>query len=106
MQVASLAELAAARHRAGVVALDVRRNLEWAGGHVDGAVHIPLHELPGRIGEVPPGQVWVYCQAGYRAALAAPLLAAAGREVVTVDYGFGGAGRSGLPLDRHEEAVA
>ena len=54
----------------------------------------------------PPGQVWVYCQAGYRAALAASLLAAAGREVVTVDDEFGGAGRSGLPLDRHEEAVA
>ena len=52
------------------------------------------------------GQVWVYCQSGYRAALAASLLAAAGREVVAVDDEFGGAGRSGLPLDRHEEAVA
>ena len=80
---------------------------KWAGGHVDGAMHIPLHELPGRIGEVPADQVWVYCQSGYRAALAASLLAAAGRDVVAVDHEFGGAGRSGLPPEgtrrrRHE----
>ena len=44
--------------------LDVRRNLEWAAGHVDGAVHIPLHELAGRLGEIPGGELWVHCQAG------------------------------------------
>ena len=29
-----------------------RRNGEWADGHVAGARHVPLHELPGRIEEV------------------------------------------------------
>ena len=33
-------------------------------------------------GEVPDGEVWVHCAAGYRASIAASLLAAAGRTVV------------------------
>ena len=100
LRVASFTELAGAR-RAGdgpVVVLDVRRNLEWADGHVLGAVHIPLHELPGRIDEVPAGQVWVYCRSGYRAALAASLLAARGRDVVAVDDEFDNAAAGGLDL--------
>jgi rhodanese-related sulfurtransferase len=72
-----------------VVVLDVRRNLEYAVGHLDDVVHIPLHELAGRLGEIPPGQVWVHCAGGYRASIAASMLAAAGRDVVHVDDGFG-----------------
>ena len=57
LQVASLAELAAARHRAGVVALDVRRNLEWAGGHVGwGGAHPAARAArPDRRGPARPG---------------------------------------------------
>jgi hypothetical protein len=33
--------------------LDVRRDSERAGGFIDGSVHIPIHELHGRISEVP-----------------------------------------------------
>ena len=80
------------------VVLDVRRNLEWAEAHVPGAVHIPLHELPGRLAEVPAGEVWVHCAAGYRAAVAASLLAAAGRSVVSVDDEFVNAAGAGLEL--------
>ncbi|MHB2024507.1 MAG: rhodanese-like domain-containing protein [Mycobacteriales bacterium] len=68
-----------------VVVLDVRLNQEWHTSHIPGAVHIPLHELPGRIPELPPGEVWVHCAGGYRAAVAASLLQAAGREAVAVD---------------------
>ena len=81
-----------------LVVLDVRRKLEWADGHVEGAVHIPLHELPARIGEVPPGRVWVHCAAGYRATVASSLLAAAGRQVITIDDEFANAARAGLAL--------
>ena len=56
--------------------LDVRRRLEWEHGHVAGAIHIPFSDLPGRAGELPPGEVWVYCQSGYRATVAASILAA------------------------------
>jgi glyoxylase-like metal-dependent hydrolase (beta-lactamase superfamily II)/rhodanese-related sulfurtransferase len=80
------------------VVLDVRRPLEWAESHLAGAVHIPLHELPGRIGEVPPGTVWVHCHTGYRALAGASILAARGRTVVSIDDDFGNAAPTGLPL--------
>ena len=71
-------------HRAG------RPPHAWNGsdGHLPGALHIPLHELPARLADVPDGEVWVHCAAGYRAAAAASLLAAAGRHVVHVDDEF------------------
>ena len=78
--------------------LDVRRQLEWAEEHIAGAVHIPMHELPGRLAEVPAGEVWVHCHSGYRALAAASMLAARGRQVISVDDDFGNAGTAGLPL--------
>ena len=54
--VADFAALAEARRSRRVTVLDVRRDLEWAAGHLDGAVHIPLHELTGRLGEIPGGE--------------------------------------------------
>ncbi|MEV0966088.1 MBL fold metallo-hydrolase [Streptomyces sp. NPDC049910] len=91
---AGLAERGAGR----VVVLDVRRDSERAGGWIEGSVHIPVHELHGRLGEVPGGTVWVHCAGGMRAAIAASLLDAAGREVVAVDDGFDAAREAGLPL--------
>ncbi|PXY24031.1 MBL fold metallo-hydrolase [Prauserella flavalba] len=79
------ADLAQVRHHRPVVVLDVRRRQEWDEGHLEGAVHIPLHELLERIDEVPEGEVWVHCKSGYRAAIAASLLDAAGRRVVSVN---------------------
>jgi hydroxyacylglutathione hydrolase len=81
-----------------ITVLDVRRRLEWAGGHIDGAVHVPLHELPARLPGLPPGPLWVHCQAGYRAAVAASLLHAAGRAVTAVDDSFDHAAAAGLPV--------
>lgn len=63
-----------------------------------GVVHIPLHRLPGRLDEVPAGEVWVHCAGGYRASIAASLLAAGGRRVVAVDDAFDHAADAGLPV--------
>jgi hydroxyacylglutathione hydrolase len=86
------------RTRAGrqVVLLDVRRDSEWNAARIEGAVHIPLHELAGRMAELPRGEVWVHCQSGYRAAIAASMLDAAGRPVVLIDEDFDVAQRGGL----------
>ncbi|GAA1600998.1 MULTISPECIES: MBL fold metallo-hydrolase [Streptomyces] len=98
---ARFADLAEVRERGDdVVVLDVRRHSERAGGFVGGSVHIPIHELHGRIGEVPEGTVWVHCAGGMRAAIAASLLDAAGRDVVAVDDGFAAATEAGLTLTR------
>ncbi len=79
-----------------LVLLDVRRLSEWQAGHIPGALHIPLHELPARIAGIPGGEIWVHCKAGYRAAVAASLLAAAGRQVVAINDDFSSALPAGL----------
>ncbi|UUN25649.1 rhodanese-like domain-containing protein [Streptomyces sp. FIT100] len=80
------------------VVLDVRRTSERAHAHIAGSLHIPLHELRSRIGEIPHGTVWVHCAGGMRAGIAASLLDAAGREVVAVDDAFDSARAAGLPV--------
>ncbi|MFF8474230.1 rhodanese-like domain-containing protein [Streptomyces sp. NPDC015414] len=82
----------------GVVVLDVRRGSERAAGHIEGSVHIPVHELHKRLAEVPAGTVWVHCAGGMRAGIAASLLDASGRDVVAVDDGFDAATAAGLTV--------
>ncbi|AOR30016.1 MBL fold metallo-hydrolase [Streptomyces fodineus] len=95
---ATFADLAGRHPAKGVVALDVRRACERAAGYIEGSVHIPLHTLHRRLDEVPPGEVWVHCAGGMRAAIAASLLDAAGRDVVAVDDSFPAAYTTGLCL--------
>jgi glyoxylase-like metal-dependent hydrolase (beta-lactamase superfamily II)/rhodanese-related sulfurtransferase len=90
--------LAAAWGRDGQIVLDVRRLDEWHAGHLAGAVHIPFWELEQRAGEVPPGEVWVHCASGFRAAIGASLLDRAGRQVVHVDDDWDRAEQAGLPV--------
>jgi len=101
MRLAKFGDLAAAVSAGNgrPVVLDVRRLLEWQEGHIAGAVHIPLHELPGRLAELPPGEVWVHCESGYRSVVASSMLAARGRRVVGVDDEFASAAAAGLPLE-------
>ncbi|QLJ03179.1 MBL fold metallo-hydrolase [Streptomyces sp. NEAU-sy36] len=82
----------------GVVVLDVRRDSERGSGYIAGSVHIPVHQLHQRLDEVPAGTVWVHCAGGMRAAIAASLLHAAGRDVVAVDDGFDSATEAGLTV--------
>lgn len=95
---ATFADLASVRHHRPVVVLDVRRDQEWSGSRIDGAVHVPLHDLLRRLDDVPAGEVWVHCQSGYRASIAASILAAAGRRVVAIDDEYGARSLSGLPI--------
>ena len=86
--------------------LDVREANEWREGHVPDALHIPGAQLPGRIGEVPAGPVLVICGSGYRSAIAASLLARAGREEIAHVVGGMDAYRSaGLPAVTDTPAV-
>ena len=72
----------------GVSVLDVREPVEWEHGHVEGATHIPLMDLPQRLADVPEGQVLVVCKAGGRSAQAVGYLAQQGHEVVNLDGGM------------------
>ncbi len=95
---ATFADLALVRHHREVVVLDVRRADEHAAARIDGAVNVPLHELTGRLDEVPAGEVWVHCAGGYRASVAASILDAAGIDLVAVDDSFENAEKVGLHL--------
>lgn len=82
----------------GETVLDVRRTEEFAASHVADAVNVPLHELLGRLGELPPGRIWVHCNSGYRAGVAASLLQRAGRDVVHIDARFRDAAAAGVQM--------
>jgi len=63
----------------GARLLDVRTPEEFAGGHIAGALNIPVQQLAARLREVaPPGTpVVVYCRSGARSAAATQLLRSA-----------------------------
>jgi hydroxyacylglutathione hydrolase len=59
--------------------VDTRDEHEWAAGHVPGAVHMYVPDVPYRASEVPAeAPVAVHCASGYRAGIAASLLEQAG----------------------------
>ncbi len=72
----------------GLHVLDVREDVEWRHGHIDGALHIPLRDLPGRVSDVPEGQTLVVCKVGGRSAQAVMYLAQQGHDVVNLDGGM------------------
>ncbi|MCG7593006.1 rhodanese-like domain-containing protein [Mycobacterium sp. PSTR-4-N] len=95
--VVTFEDLAAIMSTDRIAVLDVRQRSEFGEGHVRGAVNIPLHELTGRLDEVPSGEVWVHCGSGYRASIAASLLDRRGDRAVTlVDDGYDRADALGL----------
>lgn len=60
-----------------LIAVDVRRETEFADGHVRGAVNIPLNELtdPGSMANIEENQnLYLYCGSGYRSVIAASLM--------------------------------
>jgi rhodanese-related sulfurtransferase len=63
--------------------LDVRQAAEYAAGHVPGAVHVELGDLPARFRDAPRGAV-VMCGHGERAMTAASLLQRAGHDGLAV----------------------
>lgn len=96
---ATFADLSQVLHHRPVQVLDVRRVGEHRESHLPGAVNIPLHELLDRLDEVPAGEVWVHCAAGYRSSIATSFLIANGHRVVCVDDNYDeSAGRAGLEL--------
>ncbi len=69
------AELLQGADAATVVLLDVREDAELSLAAIDGAVHIPMGQIPARIGELDPEQtIVVMCHSGGRSAQVATYL--------------------------------
>lgn len=84
---------------ADLVVLDVREPHEWAAGHIDGAIHIPLGEIPSRVGELDPSvRTLVVCHLGGRSARATQWLHDQGHDVVNVAGGMEAWETAGRPV--------
>ena len=69
--------------------LDTRTVEEFACGHIDGFVNIPVDELRERLDEVETGKpVYVICQSGLRSYIACRILAGLGYETYNFAGGF------------------
>ena len=72
-----------------VTLLDVRTTGEFAQGHIDGFVNIPVDELRERLGELDRGKpVYVICQSGLRSYIACRILAGNGFDCYNFSGGF------------------
>ncbi|MGI8695835.1 MAG: rhodanese-like domain-containing protein [Mycobacteriales bacterium] len=79
--------------------LDVREDDEWAAGHIDGAVHIPMGEVTARLGEIEAGQpVAVVCRSGGRSAQVTAYLVGNGIEARNVVGGMQAWQAAGRPM--------
>jgi rhodanese-related sulfurtransferase len=93
---------------ADAVILDVREPDEWAAGHVEGATHVPLGEVPQRLGELPDAEpLYVICRSGNRSGRAVAWLGQQGVETVNVAGGMRAWAAAGRPMvsDAGEPAV-
>ncbi|MFG3404022.1 rhodanese-like domain-containing protein [Streptomyces sp. NPDC048142] len=101
MNFAPLPSVAAAAVPSDGFVLDVRENDEWAAGHVEGALHIPMSDFVGRFGELTEAaedgrRVHVMCRVGGRSAQVTQYLVQQGVDAVNIDGGmqaWDGAGR-------------
>ncbi|MET9018705.1 rhodanese-like domain-containing protein [Actinopolymorpha sp. NPDC004070] len=82
---------------AGDPVVDVRSPTEYAAGHVEGAVNVPLDRLPFLLATLPPGQVLTVCSLGNRSRQGAERLARLGRPAVSLRGGTKAWAAAGLP---------
>jgi rhodanese-related sulfurtransferase len=84
----------------GAQLVDVRADHEWEAGHIAGAKHVPLPELPQRTGEIDQDRpVVVYCRGGNRSSMATAALNDAGYDAVKLSEGIVGWAGEDLPLE-------
>jgi len=91
----------------GAQLVDVRTDHEWDAGHIAGAKHVPLPELPQRTAELDKEQpVVVYCRGGNRSSMATAALTDAGYDAVKLTDGIVGWSEDELPLEPEGGYVA
>ena len=91
----------------GTTIIDVRAPYEWAEGHIPGAIHIPLAELPEKAAELAAAgkPVAVHCKGGGRSSIAASILRAKGvASVSNISEGFDGWKAAEFPVANEEAA--
>jgi rhodanese-related sulfurtransferase len=91
----------------GAQVIDVRADHEWEVGRIAGATHVPLPQLPQRLGEIDKDRpVVVYCRGGNRSTMATDALAEAGYNAAKLSEGIVGWSGEDLPLEPEGGYVA
>lgn len=89
----------AAAHADGAVVIDVREPGEYVGGHVPGAVLVPMGQLPSRTGELDRSRpVYVICASGNRSGAMTDYLRRVGFDARSVAGGTSGWVGTGRPV--------
>jgi|SRR4051812_26843926 rhodanese-related sulfurtransferase len=87
---------------ADAIVLDVREDYEWFAGHIEGARHIPMMELPQHAqdgdGVRPDEPLVVVCKVGSRSAQVTAWLLNNGFDAVNLDGGLVAWERAGRAL--------
>ncbi|GFH36512.1 rhodanese-like domain-containing protein [Streptomyces pacificus] len=83
--------------------LDVREHDEWAAGHVEGALHVPISDFAARVGEVTEAvadgrRAYVMCRVGGRSAQVTQYLVQQGIDAVNVEGGMQAWDAAGRPM--------
>lgn len=80
--------------------VDVRQKHEFDAGRIEGAINIPLMELPNRLAEIDRGTpVLTVCKTGSRSSRASQFLKSAGWETHDLEGGMRAWQRNGLPFN-------
>jgi hydroxyacylglutathione hydrolase len=85
------AEAFAEAYSENIPVVDSRKPGEFDGGHVEGALNIPLDFVNEQLAEVPKeGDFYLHCAGGYRSIIMASILKARGyHNMINVEKGFG-----------------
>jgi hydroxyacylglutathione hydrolase len=101
-------ELSSRMAEGGIGVLDVRREAEFEGGHIEGADWHPLDRFKAALPDVPKdAPIAVHCKGGYRSLIAVSLLERAGyHNVVDLAGGFDAWVGARLPVETSEAVGA
>ncbi len=87
-----------------MILVDTREDLEWAGGHLPGAIHLGKGIIERDIEQTIPDRsapIVLYCGGGFRSALAADNLQKMGyTNVISMDGGWKGWIGAGFPTTK------
>ena len=86
------------------VLIDVREDREWVAGHIKGAIHLGKGIIERDIGNAVENKdkmIVLYCQGGFRSALAGENLIKMGyANVLSMSGGFGDWANNNFPIDQ------
>ena len=92
-------EAFAAAHADGAAVIDVREPVEYVGGHVPGAVLMPMGQLPSRTPELDRDRpVYVICASGNRSGAMTDYLVHSGFDALSVAGGTSAWASTGRPV--------